>query len=243
MKQICFWTSETFSRRFVWRLNSHLFSLALCLKSSMAFLKRVTLKSPLSLSSYSKLKTQIILFSSAKKLAKKKKYFQNSSVGRNRSTGEAPFTDSLWGSRHHHLSQSFIRFLPVWVRRPKMTERRDASHRRTAALCNHLRLNQVGILRAHFGTTTSRVIRYSESRTKFSFLTMSARLLVSRLPLVAHRCYNNTNMQTHLARLQHLRVLPLQVLQVSFQVVIGWSSGLQIVVNLGDLLWKTWKSR
>lgn len=36
----------------------------------------------------------------------------------------------------------------------------------------------------HFGTTTSRVTRYSELSTKSSFLTMSARLLVSRLPLV-----------------------------------------------------------
>lgn len=36
---------------------------------------------------------------------------------------------------------------------------------------------------SHFGTTTSMVIRYSESRTKSSFFTMSARLRVNKLPL------------------------------------------------------------
>lgn len=47
----------------------------------------------------------------------------------------------------------------------------------------------------HFGTTTSRVTRYSELSTKCSFLTMSARLLVSRLPLVANISNSVTKMQ------------------------------------------------
>lgn len=36
--------------------------------------------------------------------------------------------------------------------------------------------------------------------------------------------------------LSHSRVLPLQILQVSLQVVVGRSSGLQVVVYLGRLL-------
>lgn len=48
----------------------------------------------------------------------------------------------------------------------------------------------------HFGTTTSKVMRYSESSTKSSFLTMSARLLVNRLPLLAHNSITTT--QTHM---------------------------------------------
>ena len=35
----------------------------------------------------------------------------------------------------------------------------------------------------YLGTTTSKVVRYSESRTKCSFLTMSPRFLASKLPL------------------------------------------------------------
>lgn len=47
----------------------------------------------------------------------------------------------------------------------------------------------------HFGTTTSRVTRYSELSTKCSFLTMSARLLVSRLPLEAQNSVAVTQRQ------------------------------------------------
>lgn len=35
----------------------------------------------------------------------------------------------------------------------------------------------------YFGTTTNNVIKYSESSTKSSFFTISAKLLVSKLPL------------------------------------------------------------
>lgn len=45
----------------------------------------------------------------------------------------------------------------------------------------------------YFGTTTSMVIRYSESSTKSSFFTISARLLVNRLPLKIRSNQINAN--------------------------------------------------
>lgn len=113
------------------------------------------------------------------------------------------------------------------------------------------------------------VTRYSESSTKSSFFTMSARLLVSKLPLEEHTKSLHTASrqaivtacspakdQNHLSifacflsicaakkkiimetQLQHYsRILPLQILQVSLQIVVSWSSGLQVVVYLSHLL-------
>lgn len=53
----------------------------------------------------------------------------------------------------------------------------------TGCSFNHLHTDTTN--NPHFCTTTSRVMRYSESSTKSSFFTMSARLRVSRLPLEA----------------------------------------------------------
>lgn len=56
---ILFCDSHSATRWYSVLTHSYLFSLALCLKSSMAFLNRVTLNSPLSLSSHSKLGKKI----------------------------------------------------------------------------------------------------------------------------------------------------------------------------------------
>lgn len=63
----------------------------------------------------------------------------------------------------------------------------------------------------HFGTTTSKVMRYSESSTKSSFLTMSARLLVNRLPLLAHDSITTT--QTHMRVLLLIKAFRSQSIQ------------------------------
>lgn len=87
----------------------------------------------------------------------------------------------------------------------------------------------------HLGTMTSRVVRYSESRMKCSFLTKSARFLVSRLPLQSAEYYMNIyNVKILIYR--HLRLLLFQVLQISLEVVIGLRLGLQIAIDLTDLL-------
>ena len=41
----------------------------------------------------------------------------------------------------------------------------------------------ISIYSTHFGTTTRIVARYSESKTKSSFFTISTRFLVNKLPL------------------------------------------------------------
>lgn len=93
---------------------SYLFSLALCLKSSMAFMNRVTLNSPLSLSSNSRLEDKTGICDTAVM------YWW--SIKRHPTNTCRQWHHLLRGSRHHHFSQCFICFLPISISCPERTK-------------------------------------------------------------------------------------------------------------------------